>query len=436
MKKSGKHSIGIWGVSQFPGLFTKGLLNKNPSDRINIALIGCNGRGYHVLRQHLKLDNILCTGICDIDQTLLGEVAGKIEKEFDQKPTLYPDFRKLLDDKELHAVIVGTPDHWHCLQTVWACEAGKHVYVEKPMANSIAECEQMVKAGERYDRIIQVGQQQRSSVVWNDAIQFIKEGKIGKLRKANIWANFNYGLGPLRRPNGPIPDGVDYNMWLGPAPHRSFNPSRFHGSWRFFWDYGGGLMTDWGVHLIDMALWAKDITTPPTEVLAYGTCLEDPERERETFDSMTVVFPYKDYIIQWEHSAGLQHGPYDKLYGVAFIGDKGTLVADRRGWQVFPEWDNEKKAHKIKEIPEQTGQSGHDLHPRDFILAIRNRIDPVCSAKIGRAVAVAAHMANVAVRTGNHRLQWGEEKGKFKSAKSANHLIKPAYRKPWTFPKL
>ena len=435
IKKTSKTAFSLSVLSHVP-FIAKEMISSPPSDRINLGLIGCKGRGYRVLQQHLQQENIKCLALCDIDDEILVDVASKIQGEFKQESTHYKDYRMLLEDKDIDAVIIGTPDHWHCLQTVDACKAGKDVYVEKPMANSIAECEQMVRAGDRYNRIIQVGQQQRSSQVWKDVMDYVKSGRLGRLRRSNIWANFNYGLGPLKKPNGLAPKGVDYNMWLGPAPQKPFNESRFHGSWRFFWDYGGGLMTDWGVHLIDMAFWAKDIENPPSEVLAYGSQIEDPERARETFDNMTVIFPFDDYIVQWEHSAGVQHGPYEKLYGVAFIGDNGTLVADRRGWQVFPEWDNEIKAHKIEAVPEQKGQSGHALHPINFLEAIKTRKQTACPAHIGSAVAVASHMANIAVRTGAHKLVWDNQKGKFKSDKEASRLIKPAYRKPWIFPKI
>ena len=389
-----------------------------------------------MLQQHLELGGVNCLALCDVDDHILQEKSKALQEGYGQKAVLYKDFRQVLDQKDIDAVIIGTPDHWHCLQTIYACEAGKDVYVEKPMANSIEECNLMVKAARRYGRIVQVGQQQRSGKVWNEVMDFLKSGRLGYVRKANIWANFNYGLGPEKRPNEPVPEGVDYNAYLGPAPKRPFNPSRFHGGWRFFWDYGGGLMTDWGVHLIDMALWAKDIKDPPKTVLAYGTRFDWPDRARETYDSMTVVYPYDDYIIQWEHSAGKQVGPYDRLYGIAFLGEKGTLVADRSGWEVLPEWDNSRKTFKMEEVQNQTGSGGHDLHIRNFIDCIKSRESPVCTADIGRTVAICAHMANIAVRTGEYELQWNDLKNRFTNSQSANRLVEPEYRKPWSLPKI
>ncbi len=255
----------------------------------------------------------------------------------EKKPDLYKDYRKLLDRKDIDAVVIGTPDHWHCLQTVHACEAGKDVYVEKPLANSVTECHIMLKAARKHNRIVQVGQQQRSGLEWKAAMDFIKSGKLGKIRRVNIWANFDYGAGPEKVPDGPVPEGVDYDMWLGPAPLRPFNKSRFHGWWRMFWDYGGGLMSDWGVHLIDMPLWSFDVQSFPVSVVATGGIFAHRDRALEMADTQNVVYEMNDYLITWEHNGGLEIGPYDQPYGVAWIGTNGTLVADREHWRLFPE---------------------------------------------------------------------------------------------------
>ncbi|MEM7655470.1 MAG: Gfo/Idh/MocA family oxidoreductase [Bacteroidota bacterium] len=435
LETSAKAAAGAVALSSFPQILTARHAEA-PSDQLNVGLIGCKSRGFRVLQEHLRIGGVNCVALCDIDANLMAEKAKDIEAEFGQTVQQHEDFRSLLEQKDIDAVIIGTPDHWHCLPTVYACQEGKDVYVEKPMANSIAECNLMVEAGKRYNRIIQVGQQQRSGLVWKGAMEYLASGKLGEIRKANIWANFNYGLGPKKVPNAAVPEGVNYDLFLGPAPTRPFNPARFHGSWRFFWDYGGGLMTDWGVHLIDMALWAKGITTPPKQVLAYGTQLERPELARETYDTMSVIYPYDDFLIQWEHSAGKQVGPYDRLYGIAFLGDNGTLVADRRGWQVYPEWDNQKKGFKIEESQYQAEKGGHDLHSRDFIEAAKTRTSPACPAELGRTVALCAHFANIALRTGAHQLNWDENKQKFIGNKAANQLITPEYRNPWSLPKL
>jgi len=422
--------------SAFPLYFSSAQSLVAPSDQVNVGLVGCNNRGFHVLQNHLKVSGVNCVAMCDIDRNVLEKRAQDLETKFGQKPSLYEDFRDLLEQKDVDAVIVGTPDHWHCLPMIYACEMGKDVYVEKPLANSIEECNLMVKATRKYKRIVQVGQQQRSSEVWNQVMDFLSSGKLGKVQKVDIWGNFNYGLGPMKQPDGQAPKGVNYDLFLGPARSRPFNPARFHGTWRFFWDYGGGLVTDWGVHLLDMALWAKDLRQPPDRVVAQGYQYDLPDRSRETHDVMTALFSYGDYLIQWEHNAGKQVGPYDRNYGVAFIGDNGTLVADRAKWEVYPEWDGTKKENKMEKVGPVKGQHGHERHPANFIESIRNNKEPNCPIEVGRAVAVAAHMANIALRSEAYYLEWDENKNRFSNSKLANKLIVPKYRKPWRLPKL
>jgi predicted dehydrogenase len=422
--------IGMSGI-----LSTKYLPGSPPSDTINLGLIGCRNMGYGDLQQHLSNPGVNCVAICDVDENVLNEKAADLKKKFNQSPKLYKDFRKLLEQKDIDAVIIGTSDHWHCLMTVYALQSGKDVYVEKPMANSITECNIMVKAADYHSkRIVQIGQQQRSGFVFQKAMEIIKSGKIGKLRKVNIWANFSYGVGQPVVPDEPVPSGVDFDMWLGPAPERSYNKTRFHGSWRMFWDYGGGLMSDWGVHLLDIALWAKDITKAPEKVLIYGANTFEEPRSRETFDSMSVIFPKDDFVINWDMTAGIQSGPYDSIYGLAFVGDLATMTVDRNKLIVRPEWDSLTKKSKAEEYKFTEGTESHSMHAKNFIECIKTRSKPVCTPEIGRAAAVHVHIPNIAARTGESMLIWDDANNRFTNSEKANQLITPVYRKPWVLP--
>ena len=406
-----------------------------PSDKINVGLIGCRNMGFGDLQQQLKTAEVNCAALCDVDDTVLNKKAAEIKDKYNQSPQLYKDFRKLLEQKDIDAVIIGTPDHWHCLMMVSALESGKDVYVEKPMGNSIEECNIMVRAAKKHKQIVQVGQQQRSGFIFQKAMELIKTGKIGTLRKVNIWANFEYGVGPKIVSDGPVPDGVDYDMWLGPAPERPFNTNRFHGSWRHFWDYGGGLASDWGVHLVDMGLWAKDITTAPATIMTYGANTFPEKRARETFDTMTISYPKSDFVINYDLTAGLQHGPWDMPYGIAFIGDSATIVTDRIRMTVYPEYDNQAKKLKTEEYKFTEGKESHDLHARNFLDCIKSRQAPVCPPELGRAAALHVHMANIAARVGEPVLLWDDTKNRFTNSEAANKLIVPEYRKPWALPK-
>lgn len=414
------------------GIGHAGRKKKAASDKIIVGLIGARNMGYGDLSNAIGEPDVECAAICDIDNRVLDERIDDIYKKTGKKPARYKDFRKLLEDKDIDAVIIGTPDHWHCLTMVYACQAGKDVYVEKPMANSIEECNIMVKAARKYSRVVQVGQQQRSGPHWIKIRDMIREGKIGQLRKVQIWANFNYGIGQPVVPDSPVPDGVDFDMWLGPAPERSFNRARFHGSWRMFWDYGGGLMTDWGVHLIDMALWPDNISEPPVAAMASGGNFAYPDHAHETFDTMSVSWQMKNYAINWEHTAGTQNGPYGRLYGLAFIGNDATIVVDRSSWELFPEYTDGKP--KVPAIPEQkTEGESHARHMRNFLDCIKTRNEPNCPVEIGRNVATYAHMANISLRS-RTRVAWNFDHGNFGFNRAAQQYFAPEYRKPWELP--
>lgn len=229
------------------------------SDKLQVALIGCRGMGWYNLTDSLRVKGVECVALCDIDRNILESRAAELQRMTGFRPYIYNDYREVLERQDIDAVIIGTPDHWHCLQMVDACSAGKHVYVEKPIANSIAECDAMVAAARRWGRVVQVGQQQRSGNHWHEMKQYIDSGKLGKISHVNVWANFGYCNITNPAKDSTPPAHVDFDMWLGPAPKRTFNEARFHGSWRMFWDYGGGLLTDWGVHLLDMALWGMNV---------------------------------------------------------------------------------------------------------------------------------------------------------------------------------
>lgn len=402
------------------------------NDKLNLGLIGCKQRGQRVMKFFLKQPDIRCAAICDVDQNILESCATDITRISGEKPKLYKDFRKLIENKDIDAVIIGTPDHWHCLPFVYACQEGKDVYVEKPLANSIEECNIMVDATKKYNRIVQVGQQQRSGNHWIKAMEIMHAGKLGKIRKIKFWANFYYGAGPAPVPDQTVPKGVDYDMWLGPAPERPFNPNRFHGDWRMFWDYGGGLMTDWGVHLIDMGLWALNIKTFPNSITAMGGNFAQGEHACETADTQTTMYEFDDFHLLWQHNGGLQTGPYNRNYGVAFVGENGTIVANRSNWELFAEGKKNNKRMEEME-PQPADRKRNEDHVKDFIQAVKSRKKPACDIETGSRAAIYTHLGNIAYRTGE-KLFYDEKTKSFPKNPKANDYIKPEYRKPWKLP--
>lgn len=254
---------------------------------------------------------------------------------------------------------------------VMACEAGKDVYVEKPVGNSIAECLAMVAAQQKYKRVVQAGQWQRSQQHWKDATDYVKSGKLGKIRMAKTWISVGWKNSIPVLPDESVPAGVDYDMWLGPAPKRAFNKNRFHFNFRWYWDYAGGLMTDWGVHLIDMALMGMNATSPKS-VMAIGGKFAFPNDAMETPDTQTTLYDFGSFSLAWEHTIGIYNAPYNRPHGVAFVGSLGTLVADREQWMVIPEPDG--KTYKTEAIPiQKQNDNGVDKHTQNFVDCLKDR---------------------------------------------------------------
>jgi predicted dehydrogenase len=230
-------------------------------------------------------------------------------------------------------------------------------------------------------------------------------------------------------PDSDVPEGVDFDMWLGPAPKVNFNRNRFHGAWRMFWDYGGGLLTDWGVHLIDMGLWGMDIKTMPLKVTATGGNYFRPDGAHETFDTMSVTYQFKDFILEWENNAGVETGPYGKTYGILFRGVNGTLVANRDDWSVYPEKD------KLEETTVTADHRDRQAHIANFLECVKTRNrNTACTIENGSLCAKYAQLGNIAAKVGEP-LIYDDKAGKF-NHREADKYLKSAYRSPWKFPQV
>lgn len=414
------------------------------NDKINYGLIGCKGMGWSNMKAALQnIPEAQCIAMADVDQNILDERAGNVLEFRDQKPKLFNDYRKLLDMKEIDAVIIGTPDHWHCLNFCDALSAGKHVYCEKPLANSIEEANVMLAAAKRYNKqMVQIGQWQRSGLHYQQAHNFLKSGKLGNIRLVKTWSYQGWMPPVPTKPDGPVPAGVDYDMWLGPAPKRPFNPNRFHFSFRWFWDYAGGLMTDWGVHEIDIALFFMGVTAPKS-VMASGGKLAYPDDASETPDTLQAVFEYDGFNMLWEHATGIDNGNYGKTEGIAFIGNNGTLVVNREGWEVIPETkrgDDGVVVYEIEDLPDQKRANNANYladHHKNFVAAMQANDASLlkCGIETGAIAAINAHMGNIAFKTGR-KVYWDAAAGAFKNDAEANKLMKSNYQNGWDLPKV
>jgi len=407
-----------------------------PSDQVNIGAIGINGMGWADTMSALKIPGVNLLAICDIDKNVIDKRMNDLKKaNIDtSKVKTYGDYRQVLDRKDIDAVIIGTPDHWHALIMIQAAEAGKDVYVEKPVGNSIEECRAMVAAQQKYNRAVQAGQWQRSQQHFRDAVDFIRTGQLGNIRTVKVWCYQGWMKPDIKRPDSEPPAGVDYKMWLGPAETKPFNASRFHFNFRWFWDYAGGLMTDWGVHMIDYALLGANAKVPKS-IVASGGKFAYPDDAEEIPDTLTTIYEFDGFNMLWEHAIGINDGPYQRDHGVAFIGNNGTLVVDRGGWEVIPEKINGEI--KMEAVPRQLkSDDGLALHTKNFIETVRSRKmeDLKCPVQLAAHVATVCQMGNIAFRMGK-KINWNEGLNKF-TDEGANKYLAAEYHNGYNLPKV
>ena len=383
-----------------------------PSDQVNIGVIGVNGMGWSNVLAALKVPGVNLVAICDVDKNIID----KRLKELDvitgkaSKVRLFGHYKELLDQQDIDAVIIGTPDHWHALMMIHAMDSGKDVYVEKPVGNSIGECRAMVNAQQKYNKVVQCGQWQRSQQHFKDAIDFVHSGKLGNIRTVKVWCYLDWKQPIPVMPDTPVPAGVDYTQWLGPAKMHAFNTNRFHFNFRWFWDYAGGLMTDWGVHLLDYAFIGMKASAP-NSIVSVGGKFAAPDSAYETPDTLMALYEFENFNIIWDHAVGIGNGNYGRDHGIAFIGNNGTLVLSRSGWEVLEE---KKNVGKILLPFAKSSDNGLEKHWSNFIEAVKskNAEQLHCPIQDGAHVATLAQMGNIAYRS-KQKLFWDLEKNQF-----------------------
>lgn len=404
-----------------------------PSDRIRLASIGIKGMGWSNTMAALQVPGVELVAVCDIDKSAITERLAEFTKNGGNASAIKitGDYRKLLDDKDIDVIMIGTPDHWHALQMIHSVQAGKHVYVEKPAGNSMGECKAMVKAQQQSGKLVQVGQWQRSQQHFRDAVNYVHSGQLGMIRTVKVWCYQGWMRpGPVVADSAP-PAGVDFKTWLGPAPTRPFNASRFHFNFRWFWDYAGGLMTDWGVHLLDYALLGMKATEPKS-IAALGGPFAYPELSQETPDTLTTLYEFDGFNLVWDSAMGIDNGSYGRDHGIAFIGNNGTLILNRGGWEVIEEKQSKNKAVK-------SFQGGNDnglvKHWTNFVQAIRNNNASSLHCPIQDAAHVAnvAQMGNIAYRSGE-KLIWDKAKESFTNKKIQEEYFVKKYHNGYKLP--
>jgi predicted dehydrogenase len=406
-----------------------------PSDQLNIGVIGVSGMGWSNVKAAIKVPGVNLIGICDVDRNAIDKRLGELaELKIDAaKVKTYDDYRKMLAQKDIDAVIIGTPDHWHALIMIHACEAGKDVYVEKPVGNSIEECNRMVAVQQRYNKVVQVGQWQRSQQHFKDAVDFVQGGQLGNIRTVKVWCYQGWMKpGPVVPDSAP-PVGVDYKQWLGPATIRPFNSSRFHFNFRWFWDYAGGLMTDWGVHLLDYGLLGMKASLP-ISIVGLGGRFAYPDLYEETPDTLTTLYEFDKFNLVWDSAMGIDNGSYERDHGIAFIGNNGTLILNRGGWEVIEEKDSKNKVLVPFAKP---SDNGLDKHWENFVSVVKSRkiSELHCSIQDGAHVATVAQMGNISYRSGK-KLLWDKSKAAFTDEAVNQQYLMKEYHNGYQLPKV
>ncbi len=397
-----------------------------PSDRVRIGLIGCGGISTADTNAFLAHPECEIAAVCDVDDARIKATLERLRKLGRPNPDAVKDFRRVIERKDVDLVLVCTPDHWHAIPTIEACKAGKDVYVEKPLGTTIVEGAAMRDAAREHRRVCQMGTQWRSGEHYREAVEMVRSGKLGRVRQVRCWAYLDWIREIGNPPDGPPPEGVDYDMWLGPAPLRPFNKNRFHFNFRWFWDYAGGLMTDWGVHLINIALWAMGPEWPKSVVSSGGKyILKD---NSETPDTQITVYDFPSYTLIWEHQVQCGLGPDRREHGVMFTGEDATLIVDTRGWEVIAEPKKRGMVEMKRQAP--ATEAVRAAHARNLLDCMKTRKDPVENLDIGHHVSAVAQLGNIALRS-RSRIEWDAAAGRIANNEAANQFLHRPYRAPW-----
>jgi predicted dehydrogenase len=428
IKRTGVSAAGLSLALSSAG--TRKVLGAN--DKIRLGLIGCGRQGRDDMVNFMK-QGVEVAAVCDVYDPNLQkglEAAGG-------KARAVKDFRQVLDDREIDLVIVATPDHWHPLPTVMACQAGKDVYVEKPICVAVEEGKKMVEAARRYKRVVQVGLWQRSNLHFQKAVQLVQDGLIGKVSFARTWNYSNiYPEGIGNPADSDPPPGLDWDMWLGPAPKRPFNWNRFGvgdrwSTFRYFYDYANGWPGDWGVHLLDIVQWAMRVDGPHA-ITALGRkfYLKD---NSDTPDSLEMTFEYPDLVATYENRLCNGTAAHEHDYGIEFYGTDGTMFLDREGFQVFPERREVegKQLAQTAEMKMECVDDGLANHVANMLECMKTRKLPQSDIEYGYHSTSTCLLGNVALRS-KERLEWDVASEQLTLGGPAGQkLLSREYRAPW-----
>ena len=363
----------------------------SPSEKIVIGIMGVNGRGKAIARGMMKQSNVEIGYICDVDRRASELTAKLVTKDQGKAPKVVADFREMLDDKNLDVLVCAAPNHWHAPATILGCSAGKHVYVEKPCSHTPQEGEWAVQAARKHNRVVQMGTQRRSWPALVEAVKKIHNGEIGETLYSRTWYNNRRGSIGVGKTTT-APDWLDWELWQGPAARQEFRDNIVHYNWHWHWNWGNGELGNNGVHGIDVARWALDVTYPNRVIASGGRYRHDDSQETPDTMMVTMDFP-EGKTITWEGLSWSPLGPHDSSFGISVHGTKGSIVIRGSGYAQFD--------MRNKEVTAKNGAGGDADHFADFLDAVRTGRRPNADIEKAHQSTLLCHLGNIAYRTGS-----------------------------------
>ncbi len=428
-------------ASLMAGAFIKsGWARSSPNDTVNIAVMGINGRGAALMEGFAKLPNVNVATICDIDENLFPKALADLEKACGKRAKTETDIRRMLDNKDIDAIAVAAPNHWHALATIWGCQAGKDVYVEKPVSWSITEGRRMIEAARKYNRIVQTGTQNRSRPIIQSAVDYLHAGKLGKIYQIRcLVLRPRDSIG--HKPNGTIPKGVHFDLWTGPAAMRPFNPNRFHYNWHWFWDTGNGETGNNGPHYADIARWILKKYEHPVKAQSMGH-VDVPDTDQETPTTQSSTLEYADKTrVQIEIRNWYTNSEDGMRMGLLVYGSEGWMRLGTDDWATYfghknepgPKMSEQEADAKVETMNTRgTGETGHLSNFIDCMHS-RKRQDLKAEVQEGHYSTSLCHLANIAYRT-QRTVVFDSNQEQFIGDKEANSLLTRNYRQPFVVP--
>ena len=422
LKTSGKAGLAYSALSVWPGL------PRTASYRL--ALIGSGWWGMNILRCALQHGGVRLTAICDVDSRQIHAAMNEIGKLTADKPKAYKDYRELLQKEKPEIVIVATPDHWHPLIAIAAMQQGAHIYVEKPIGHTINEGKAMVNAARQFDRVAQVGTHRRVSPHNISGMQFLKSGKAGKIGMVRAFVHYPGGPGK-KTPDSAIPEGLDWDMWCGPAPLRPFNTVIHPKGFRGFLDYANGTLGDWGIHWMDQILWWTEEKYPRRIFSSAARHIREDSADAP--DTQNVIYEFESFTATWEHRQYAGNEAEKTNLGCYFYGTEGSFhMGWLDGWTFYPSDKNKPVIHEAPQLHKPDEQNIRELWA-DFMLSIKEKRRPVCDIEIGHRSTNMSLLGMLSYKLGRS-VDWDGEKQSVKNDPEANKLLQRAYRGNWEYP--